>query len=60
MHICYLICIYGIPMELLAPDLTKFIDEIVPNLIGLAKTNKLVEGFAHIVSIHVAPIFPIE
>lgn len=47
-------------MELLAPDLTKFIDEIVPNLIGLAKTNKLVEGFAHIVSIHVAPIFPIE
>lgn len=56
MHICYLICIYGIPMEFLAPDLMKFIDDIVPNIISLAKSNKLVEGFAHSVSIYVAPI----
>lgn len=46
-------------MELLAPDWPKFVDEIVPNLISLAKTNKLADGRgqAHVVSIHFASIF---
>lgn len=50
MHTCYLACIYGIPMELLAPDWTKFVDEIVPNLIGLAKLSKLVKEYTDFVS----------
>lgn len=36
-------------MDLLTPDWTKFVDEIVPNLIGLAKTNKF-HGNSHYVS----------
>lgn len=38
-------------MELLTPDWTKFVDDIVPNLISLAKTSKLVDGhgYAHVV-----------
>lgn len=62
MHRCYLICIYGIPMDLLAPEWTKFVDEIVPNLLTLAKVSKSMKGCEHaqLVSIHSASLFPIE